>query len=138
MALFPISDVPGPAPDEAAVVSAFLAAVNDGSLAELVGLFADDAHVNDQLRNFWGLGAISAWLGEEIVGEAVRLSVQRVRKHYDVLIVTALMHGNFEAAMPDVPLVVDFYFTVADGRIVRLQLLISREDVPEPEIRKRC
>lgn len=137
MAILPNPDVPGLAPDEAAVVTAFLAAVNDGSLADLVRLFADDAHVNDQLRNFWGLGAISAWLGEEIVGDAVRLAVQRVRKHYEVVIVTAVMHGDFEAAMPDVPLVVDFYFTVAGGRIVRLQLLISREDVMEPEIRKQ-
>src|SRR5882724_8793815 len=115
-------------PDEAAAVTKFVDAVNSGEIVPLARLFAADAQVNDQLRNFWGLDAIAAWLQREIVGEHVKLNVQGVRKHYDAVIVGAEMSGDFDATGMDKPLAVDLYFTMRSEQIVRLLVLLSRAE----------
>jgi len=123
-------------PDEAAAVTKFVDAVNSGEIVPLARLFAADAQVNDQLRNFWGLDAIAAWLQREIVGEHVKLNVQGVRKHYDAVIVGAEMSGDFDATGMDKPLAVDLYFTMRSEQIVRLLVLLSRAEATEPEVRR--
>ena len=122
--------------DELAVVNAFLHALDANDLVTLVRLFAPDAQVNDQLRNFWGRDEIALWLDREIIGAKVRLVPRDVRKHYDVVLVTAEISGNFEAPPLAQPMVVDLHFTVRGSGIVRLLVLLARTDHPEPEIRR--
>lgn len=122
--------------EEDAVVTEFVRATNTRQQAALAALFAPDAQVNDQLRNFWGTAAITGWLATEIVGEQVELSVLGIRKHHDAVIVTTEIRGDFEAPRVPQPMIFDLYFTVAGGKIVRLLVLLARNDMPEPEIRR--
>ena len=127
---------PAPSAEELAVVAEFVRATNAGELASLEALFAADAQVNDQLRNFWGRDEIAAWLAAEIIGERVELTLLRIMKHYDVVIVAAEIRGEFEAARTAQPMTIDLNFTAQRGRIVRLLVLLAREDESEPDIRR--
>ena len=126
----------GLAADESAAVAGFFRATNAGELAPLAALFADDAQVNDQLRNFWGRDEIASWLQREIVGEKVELRALGIRKHYDVVMVNTEIHGDFETPRVAQPMVFDLHFTVRGARIVRLLVLLARADAAEPEIRR--
>ena len=127
---------PTPSPDELAVVAEFVRATNAGESQRLVAQFSPDAQVNDQLRNFWGIDEIAAWIAREIIGEQARLNAMSLRKHYDVIILNAEITGNFETPRVSHPMIFDLYFTVQDTRIIRLLILLVRQDGPEPEIRR--
>ena len=131
-----LSAGPAPSAEELAVVAEFVRATNSGELASLQALFAADAQVNDQLRNFWGADEIAGWLATEIVGERVELRLLRIRKHYDVVIAAAEISGEFEAARTAQPMAVDLHFTVQGTKIVRLLILLARDDALEPDIRR--
>ena len=121
---------------ELGFVAEFVRATNAGDLESLAALFAEDAQVNDQLRNFWGHAEIRSWLEREIVGERVVLNALGIRKHYDVVMVNAEIRGDFETPWIPQPMVFDLYFTVHGSGIVRLLILLARADAPEPEIRR--
>ncbi len=121
---------------ERAVVAEFVRAVNAGEIEALAALFAEDAHVNDQLRNFWGREAIDGWLRREIVAENVELDVLAIRKHYDVVMLSAGIRGDFESPRTAWPMVFDLHFTLHGSRIVRLLILLARVDTSEPELRR--
>src|SRR5580765_2404956 len=125
---------PTPSHDELAVISEFVRATNAGEPNQLAALFSQDAQVNDQLRNFWGLDEIASWIGREIVGEQVKLDPIGLKKHYDVVILDAEMTGNFETSQASRPLVFDLHFTVQNAKIIRLLVLLARQDIQEPEI----
>ena len=122
--------------DERAVVTEFVRAVNAGKIEALVELFAEDALVNDQLRNFWGRGAIDEWLRREIVAVNVELDVLAIRKHYDVVMLSAGIRGDFESPCAAQPMGFDLHFTLHGSRIVRLLILLARVDTSEPELRR--
>ena len=91
--------------------------------------FADDALVNDQLRDYWGKAAIRDWAEREIIGERLTIAVTEVMKHYDNFIVTADIDGSFDKrGLPD-PLVLAFYFIPHDDLIIQLIILRNRSDV---------
>ena len=91
--------------------------------------FADDALVNDQLRDYWGKAAIKDWAERDIIGERLTIAVTEVVKHYDNLIVTADIDGNFDKrGLPD-PLILAFYFTLHNDLIIQLIILRNRHDV---------
>jgi hypothetical protein len=111
------------------VIAAFVEATNSFDLEELVVTFADDALVNDQLRDYWGKTAIRGWAERDIIGERLTIAVTEVVKHYDNFIVTADIDGNFERrGLPD-PLVLAFYFTPHNDFIVQLIILRNRRDI---------
>ena len=122
--------------EELSVVAEFIKATNAGDLATLAALFADDAQVNDQLRNFWGRAEIASWLEREIVGEKVELDASDIKRHYDMVIVNAEMRGDFEMPRVSRPMVFDLYFAVREAKIVRLLVLLVRADTTEPDIRR--
>lgn len=130
------SDTSKLAPIEDAVVSRFVSSINAGELAAAVVLFAEDAQVNDQLRNFWGREAIAGWLEREIIGEHVQLHLCAFRKHYDAVVARAEMCGDFSVAGGQQPLAVDLHFTVQAQKVVRLLVLLARDDSAEPEVRR--
>ena len=57
------------------LVAAYVEATNSFDLERLMATFAEDALVNDQLRDHWGKPAIREWVKREIIG--VRLTLER-------------------------------------------------------------
>src|ERR1700719_1735375 len=56
------SELPAP-------VAAYIKATNAFDLDGLLSTFADDAFVNDQLREYWGKQAIREWAAHDIIGD---------------------------------------------------------------------
>jgi hypothetical protein len=111
------------------LVAAFVAATNSYDLERLMATFADDALVNDQLRDYWGKAAIRRWAERDIIGEGLTIAVTKVVKHYGNFIVTANIDGNFDKrGLPD-PLVLAFYFTPHTDLIIQLIILRNRQDI---------
>jgi hypothetical protein len=57
-------------------VAAFINAINSSNLEGLMEAFAEDALVNDQLREFWGSSAIRDWADREVIGDRLSLALQ--------------------------------------------------------------
>jgi hypothetical protein len=108
---------------------AYIEAANSFDLDRMLAAFADDALVNDQLRDYWGKPAIREWAERDIVGERLTMDVIKVVEHYGHVIVTANIDGNYDKrGLPD-PLVHAFYFTIHGDRIVQLVVLRNRSDI---------
>ena len=106
-----------------ASVAAYIQATNACDLDALLATFVDDALVNDQLQDYWGNEAIAAWAARDIIGERMSLKVVNIVQHYGHSIVTAAVDGLFDKrGLPD-PLVLEFYFSSHDGKIVQLIIL---------------
>jgi len=91
--------------------------------------FADDALVNDQLRDYWGKAAIRDWAERDIIGEKLTIAVTKIVRHHGNFIVTAEVDGNFDKrGLPD-PLVLAFYFAPHNDVIIQLIILRNRRDI---------
>jgi len=111
------------------LVAAYVEASNNFDLERLMSTFAEDALVNDQLRDYWGKPAIREWAKRDIIGERLTMNVTKVIHHYDNFIVTANVDGNYDKrGLPD-PLVLAFYFTAQSDLIVQLIILRNRFDI---------
>jgi hypothetical protein len=110
-------------------VAAFVEATNSFDLERLLAPFAEDALVNDQLRDYWGKPAIRDWAKRDIIGERLTMNVTKVIDHYGNFIVTANVDGDFDKrSLPD-PLVLAFYFTAQADLIVQLIILRNRHGI---------
>ncbi len=110
-------------------VAAYVEATNSFELERLLATFADDALVNDQLRDYWGKPSIREWAARDIIGQSLTMDVTNVVEHYGNFIVTAKVVGKFDmTGLPD-PLVYAFYFTAHRDRIVQLIILRNRYDI---------
>jgi hypothetical protein len=104
-------------------IARYIQASNTFNLDLLVASFADDALVNDQRRDFWGVAAIRKWASREIIDDKVTMRVTKVAEHYGGVIVTADMDGNYDKKdLPD-PLALTFYFSVRENKITQLIIL---------------
>ena len=102
------------------VVAEHIAAVNAFDEDAIVATFADDALVNDAHREFWGTEAIRRWVAREMVGDHVTIEVTEVIDHYGDTIVRGRYNGTYDKTnLPD-EIILTNYFTVRDGKIVRL------------------
>ena len=102
------------------VVAEHIAAVNVFDEDAIVATFADDALVNDAHREFWGTEAIRRWVAREMVGDHVTIEVTEVIDHYGDTIVRGRYDGTYDKTnLPD-EIILTNYFTVRDGKIVRL------------------
>ena len=111
------------------LVAAYVEATNSCDLERLLATFAEDALVNDQLRNYWGNPAIREWAKRDIVGQRLTMNVTRVITHYGNFVVTANVDGDYDKrGLPD-PLVLAFYFTAQSDLIVQLIILHNRDDI---------
>jgi hypothetical protein len=118
------------------VVVSFVEAVNTFDANKLADLFAQDAHVNDQLRDFWGAKAIEDWIRREIVGMRFSMQVLCAKRHFGDLILSAKVFGDFDnTGLPD-PMILNFVFCVHAEKIARLIILLTRTEEAEPDIRK--
>ena len=110
-------------------MAAYVEATNSFDLKRLLATFAEDALVNDQLRDYWGKPTIREWAKRDIIGERLTMNVTKVINHYDNFIVTANVDGNYDKrGLPD-PLVLAFYFTPQSDLIVQLIILRNRYDI---------
>jgi hypothetical protein len=109
------------------LITAYVDATNSFDLERLVGTFAEDALVNDQLRDYWGRPAIRDWAQRDIIGERLTIKVVKAINHYGNSILTANVDGTYDKrGLPD-PLVLAFYFTAQSDSIV--QLIILRQSI---------
>jgi hypothetical protein len=111
------------------LVATFVEATNGADLERLVTTFADDALVNDQLRDYWGKLAIREWAARDIIGECLTMDVTTVVEHHGNFIVTANVDGTFDKRGLPNPLVLAFYFTLSADQIAQLIILRNRHDV---------
>jgi hypothetical protein len=110
-------------------VAAYIRATNLCDLDALLATFVDDALVNDQLTDYWGKEAIAAWAARDIIGERLTLKVVKNVAHYGHSIVTAHVDGRFDKrGLPD-PLVLAFYFSSSDNKIVQLIILRNQSGI---------
>lgn len=111
-------------------VADFIRAGNAYDGDALIATFAPDAMANDIQREFWGIKAIKEWADREIIGDRVTMDPVKVSEHYGEVIVTSRMDGDYDKTpFPD-GLFLNYYFTVRDGKIVRL-IIIHNKDVNE-------
>jgi hypothetical protein len=104
-------------------VAAFVRATNMSDLEGLLSTFVEDALINDQLTDHWGKEEIREWAAHEIVGMEFKICVADAVEHHGHIIVTANVNGNFDRrGLPD-PLVLTFYFSILEDRIVQLIIL---------------
>jgi ketosteroid isomerase-like protein len=116
-------------PDLPAPVASYVQAANKFDLQALLSPFADDAIVNDQLREYRGKEAIKSWAARDIIGDRVTMYVVTTVEHYGNVIVTANVDGDYDKrGLPD-PLVVTFYFSIYRDKIIQLIILRNETDV---------
>ena len=118
-----------------AAVCAFIAATNAFDAEALISCFTEGALVNDQLRDYWGLAAIRAWLEQEVVGERLTMEVVKAVDHFGDSIVTARVDGDYDKTGLPGPMVLAFHFTLREDKIVRLIILHNRTADSPPEVR---
>jgi len=110
-------------------VAAFVRATNLGDLDALMATLVDDALVNDQLIDYWGKEAITEWAARDIIGERMTMEVVATVDHYGHSIVTAHVDGLFDKrGLPD-PLVLAFYFSPYEDKIVQLIILRNQSGI---------
>lgn len=103
------------------IIAQHIAAVNAFDTNAIVSTFADDAFVNDNHREFWGIDAIRRWVEKEMVGDKVTIDVREVVDHYGDTIVRGAYDGEYDKTnLPAGDLVLSNYFSVRDGKIVSL------------------
>jgi hypothetical protein len=111
------------------LVAAYVEATNSFDVERLMATFAEDALVNDLLRDYWGKPAIREWATRDIIGERLTMNVTEVISRHGNFIVTANVDGNYDKrGLPD-PLVLAFYFTAQSDLIVQLIILRNRSDI---------
>ncbi len=110
-------------------VGAFIQATNLRDLNGLLETFVDDALVNDQLVDYWGKEAIESWAIRDVIGDQLTFKVVKTVQHYEHSIVTAHVDGLFDKrGLPD-PLVLAFYFSPYNDKIVQLIILRNQSAV---------
>ncbi|CAG9221516.1 conserved hypothetical protein [Paraburkholderia sabiae] len=120
------------------VIASFLLALNRADAGGMGALFREDALVNDQLRDFWGRPAIEAWIAREVIGDNLRIEVMQMFQHYRVTTVTGAITGAFDSTgLPD-PLILNLHFSIFDGKIARLFILLDRQIDAFPDLRSRA
>ncbi len=109
------------------IIAQHIAAVNAFDTNAIVSTFADDAFVNNQQREFWGIDAIRRWVEKERVGDQVTMEVREVVEHYGQIIVRCAYDGNYDKTnLPPGDLILSNYFTVRNGKIVSLIVIYNR------------
>lgn len=107
------------------LATAYLHAVNAHNPAAFLGLFSEDAHVDDVGREFRGLEAIKAWSDSDIFAAKVTMAPTAQREADGETVVTTIVDGNFDrTGLPDT-VVIDHSLRVAEGKIVRLSCRLA-------------
>lgn len=107
-----------------APVHDYFAAMNNFDSTGMVGVFTEDGLVNDIQREFWGPDAIKRWADREIIGDRViTTKFVDAKEHHGDYIVSAEVDGQYDKTGLPNPLILTFYFSLADRHISRLIIL---------------
>jgi hypothetical protein len=110
-------------------VEAYVRATNEADLVGLLDTFVEDALVNDELCDHWGKAQIEKWAAHEVIEAELRMRVTKVVNLQANTILNAEVVGNFDTrGLPD-PLVLAFYFSIVEDKIIQLIILRNRSDV---------
>ena len=108
------------------VVADHIAAVNAFDTDAIVATFADDAYVNDNRREIYGIDAIRRFMAKEFVGDHVTMEVREVIDHYGDVIVRAKYDGTYDKTNLPEELIMSSYFGVRDNKIVSLAVIFNQ------------
>ena len=112
--------------DLTGIVAEHIDAINTGDTDHAVATFTEDAYVNDNHREFVGIGAIRRWMAKEIVGDKVTIEVREVLDHHGDTVVRGAYDGTFDRTnLPD-EIVLTNYFSVRDGKITSLVIVFNQ------------
>ena len=116
------------APELPEPIATFVRATNNGDREALLGLFADRALVNDNLREYRGCVATADWADQQVLAQRLQIATQDLVVDGDQVTLRAIVDGDFDKrGLPD-PLLLSFYFSVRHGRIVQLVILRNEAD----------
>jgi len=75
------------------------------------------------LQDYWGKVAIAEWAARDIIGVRLTMYVVNVLEHYEHVVVTAHIDGDYDKrGLPD-PLALTFHFSPRGDEIVQLIIL---------------
>jgi hypothetical protein len=101
-------------------------AVNAFDTDAIVATFAEDAYVNDNRREIVGIKAVRRWVEKEMVADKVTIEVREVLDHYGDTIVRGAYDGEYDKTNLPKELILTNYFSVRDGKIVRLAVIFNQ------------
>lgn len=106
-----------------AVVERFFAAINDRRIHDVLKAFLCGAVVNDQLVEYEGYDAIAAWLRRDLFDQHASIVVLQHTVRATGVVSLVEMTGDFAGlGLPD-PLILSWYFSIANGIIDQLIIL---------------
>ncbi|WP_431034377.1 nuclear transport factor 2 family protein [Streptomyces sp. P6-2-1] len=108
------------------VVAAHVRAVNAFDVDAVMATFAPDAYVIDASREIRGAAAIRRWVEKEMTGEHVTIDPVEVVDHYGDVVVRGRYDGDFDRTGLPEELIMSNYFSVREGRIVSLAVVLTR------------
>jgi hypothetical protein len=109
------------------LAESYVRTINDQDAKTFLGLFADNAVVDDVGREFRGIDAIKNWSYREIFDASVTLEVINVADRDGETVVTTKVDGNFDrTGLPD-PVIINQHLAVQGGKIVRLRCRLLSE-----------
>ena len=112
-------------PDMPPSVAAYILATNVSDIDGILNTFAENAVVNDQLYEYRGRSAIHHWAVRHIIGQRTAIfAVKAVQQHGNAVVTAHVNGDNDRKSSPD-PLLLTFYFSVVDEKIVQLIILRS-------------
>ena len=104
-------------------VASFIEAVNAQNLEAMLQTLSKDALVNDQLREYKGDLSIKGWAQAELIPFMIKIDVVGATSDNTTCVVAANVDGTFDKrGLPD-PLILTFYFSLKDDKIVQLIIL---------------
>ena len=108
------------------IIAEHIDAVNAHDTDRIMNTFADDAYVNDNRREIWGVDAIRKLMDNEFVEFKVTMDVRQIIDHYGDIIVSAKYEGTYDRTdLPD-EVVMSNYFSIRDGKIVGLTIILNQ------------
>ena len=110
-----------------AVIESFIKATNEHDGHAFISVFTDDALVNDFARNFWGKEQIRNWADKEMIEPKVTFEADDIIEHYGDFFITSLTDGNYDKSKSPDPTYLDYFFTVKNGKIVKMIVIKNKE-----------
>jgi hypothetical protein len=108
------------------IVAELINAINAHDTDRIMNTFADDAYVNDNRREIWGVDGIRKLMDNEFVEFKVTMDVRQIIDHYGDIIVSAKYDGTYDRTdLPD-EVVMSNYFSIRDGKIVGLTIILNQ------------
>lgn len=109
------------------LANAYVQATNKHDEAAFVRLFAEDAVVDDNFREFAGRAAIEEWAHREIFAANVTLDVLDIASSENGADVTTKVDGDFDrTGLPD-PVVIRHTLALKEGKIGKLTCRLAAE-----------